>query len=71
MGVASSAVGFVLWNYAGAKLPGERLGPFLYLIPVVSVTAGMQLLGERLTVTIIAGGILTVLGVWIASRAPR
>ena len=26
MGVASSTVGFLLWNYAGALLPAERLG---------------------------------------------
>lgn len=70
MGVASSTVGFILWNYAGARLPGERLGPFLYLIPVVSVVGGMVLLHEQLTVTIVAGGVLTVLGVWIASRRP-
>lgn len=68
MGVASSTIGFILWNYAGARLPGERLGPFLYLIPLVSVAAGVVLLDERLTVAIVAGGILTVLGVWIASR---
>lgn len=68
MGVASSTVGFVLWNYAGAKLPAERLGPFLYLIPAVSVAAGVLFLNESLTPTIIGGGALIVFGVWIASR---
>jgi drug/metabolite transporter (DMT)-like permease len=69
MGIASSTVGFLLWNYAGALLPAERLGLFLYLIPVVCVAAGAQLLNESLTLPILIGGALTVFGVWIASRA--
>jgi EamA-like transporter family len=68
MGVASSTVGFLLWNYAAALLPAERLGLFLYLIPVVCVAAGAQFLNESLTFPILAGGALTVFGVWIASR---
>jgi hypothetical protein len=69
MGIASSTVGFLLWNYAGALLPAERLGLFLYLIPAVCVAAGAQLLNESLTLPILIGGALTVFGVWIASRA--
>jgi len=69
MGVASSTVGFLLWNYAGASLPAERLGLFLYLIPVVCVAAGALFLHESLTLPILGGGALTVCGVWIASRA--
>ncbi|MGO9039352.1 MAG: DMT family transporter [Steroidobacteraceae bacterium] len=68
MGVASSTVGFLLWNYAGALLPAERLGLFLYLIPVVCIAAGAQFLNESLTLPILVGGTLTVFGVWIASR---
>lgn len=69
MGVASSTVGFLLWNYAGALLPAERLGLFLYLIPVVCIAAGARFLNESLTLPILVGGALTVFGVWIASRA--
>ena len=69
MGVASSLIGFLLWNYAGAVVPSERLGLFIYLIPVVSVFAGIEFLDESLTVVIVIGGALTVAGVWIASRS--
>jgi drug/metabolite transporter (DMT)-like permease len=69
MGLSSSLLGFLLWNYAGARVPSERLGLFLYMIPVVSVYAGVQFLEESLTLQILTGGALTVLGVWIASRA--
>jgi drug/metabolite transporter (DMT)-like permease len=71
MGVSSSLIGFLLWNYAGAVVPSERLGLFLYLIPVVSVIAGVEFLAEALTISILIGGALTMAGVWIASRSRR
>jgi drug/metabolite transporter (DMT)-like permease len=68
MGLASSLLGFLLWNYAGARVPAERMGLVLYLIPVVCVLAGTGFLGEALTAPIVCGGALTVFGVWLASR---
>jgi drug/metabolite transporter (DMT)-like permease len=68
MGLASSTLGFLLWNHASARLPAEHLGLFLYLIPIVCLAGGSALLGEALTVTILAGGALTIGGVWVASR---
>jgi drug/metabolite transporter (DMT)-like permease len=41
---------------------------FLYLLPLVSVYAGIQFLSESLTAQILLGGALIVCGVWIASR---
>jgi drug/metabolite transporter (DMT)-like permease len=67
MGLASSLLGFLLWNYAAARVPAERMGLVLYLIPIVCVLAGIGFLGESLTGRIIAGGALTVFGVWVAA----
>jgi drug/metabolite transporter (DMT)-like permease len=71
MGLASSMLGFLLWNYAGARLPAERMGLVLYLIPIVCVLAGVGFLSEPLTSQIIFGGALTVFGVWLASRVAK
>jgi drug/metabolite transporter (DMT)-like permease len=71
MGVSSSLIGFLLWNYAGVVVPAERLGLFVYLIPAVSVGAGVAFLRESLTLPVLVGGALTVLGVWLASRSGR
>jgi drug/metabolite transporter (DMT)-like permease len=68
MGLSSSLLGFLLWNYAGALVPAERLGLFLYLIPAVSIFGGARFLDESLTVSILLGAALTVFGVWFASR---
>jgi drug/metabolite transporter (DMT)-like permease len=68
MGLASSTLGFFWWNYAAARLPSERIGLFLYLIPIIALAGGTLILGEPLTLAIAAGGALTIAGVWIASR---
>jgi drug/metabolite transporter (DMT)-like permease len=68
MGLSSSLLGFLLWNYAGALVPAERLGLFLYLIPAVSIFGGARFLDESLTIPILLGCALTVFGVWVASR---
>ena len=70
MGIASSLIGFLLWNHACAALPPERVGLFVYLIPIVCLGAGAEFLGESLTFTVLMGGALTIAGVWIASRTP-
>ncbi len=44
---------------------------FLYMIPIVSVDAGMRFLEESLTLQILLGGALIIVGVWIASRVSR
>jgi drug/metabolite transporter (DMT)-like permease len=46
------------------------MGLMLYLIPIVCVLAGAGFLGEPLTGYVVGGGVLTVFGVWMASRAP-
>jgi drug/metabolite transporter (DMT)-like permease len=68
MGLASSTLGFLLWNYGSARIAAERIGLFLYLIPIIALAGGTLLLGEPLTLTLVAGGTLTIAGVWIASR---
>ena len=66
--VLISVLAFLFWNYAGARVPAQRIGLVLYLIPVVCVAAGAAFLGETLTREILFGGALTVFGVWVAAR---
>ena len=70
MGIASSMLGFLLWNHACAHLAAERVGLYLYLIPILSLAGGALVLGEHLRASILAGGALTIIGVWIARRPP-
>jgi drug/metabolite transporter (DMT)-like permease len=47
----------------------SRLSIQLYLIPLVSVIGGAALLGESITLTVIAGGVVLLLGVTIGTRS--
>jgi drug/metabolite transporter (DMT)-like permease len=41
---------------------------FAYLQPVVAALLGTWLLGERITLRVVAGGALILLGVYLAER---
>jgi drug/metabolite transporter (DMT)-like permease len=61
----------VAWNFAAARLPSVLTGSFLYLVPVISVVSGALILGEKITVGMVAGGALILLGVAIAQLSDR
>jgi drug/metabolite transporter (DMT)-like permease len=64
-------VATVAWNFAAARLPSVLNGAFLYLVPVISVVSGVLILGEKITVGMVAGGTLILLGVAIAQLSDR
>ncbi|GFZ84070.1 hypothetical protein RLOatenuis_4440 [Rickettsiales bacterium] len=60
----------IIWHYLIAQYNVSRLMAFLLLIPIFGVFAGCVLLGETLTVHIIAGSILTCVGIAIINLQP-
>jgi len=68
LGIASSLLGFLLWNYGASTTSANRIGLLLYLIPVVSLIGGAAFLKEPLGWSLIVGGAITLLGVSIAER---
>jgi drug/metabolite transporter (DMT)-like permease len=67
----STFFAMLTWTYASAKLPATTVGPFLYLIPVIAVIAGMLILGETVTWSTVLGGLFIILGVAVAQFGPR
>jgi drug/metabolite transporter (DMT)-like permease len=61
--LAAGIGGTMLWNYGTRHLSSTAAGTFLYLIPVVAVAAGALVLDEKVTVWILAGGLLMLAGV--------
>jgi drug/metabolite transporter (DMT)-like permease len=70
-GVLGSAVPFLLFTFAVARLPAVRTGIVLNLIPVFGVAAAVLLLDERLAVTQLLGTLLVVGGLGAAQLATR
>jgi drug/metabolite transporter (DMT)-like permease len=65
----NSLLGMVLWNYGTRHLPAAVAGSALYLLPVVAVSAGYLVLGEPITIWLVAGGLIVLAGVALAQRA--
>lgn len=68
--LASGLAGTMLWNYGTKHLSSTAAGTFLYLIPVIAVAAGALVLGEQVTVYVVAGGLLMLAGVAAAQFGP-
>ena len=69
--VLSTFISSITWNYGASRLPAATSGAFLYLVPIVGVLAGAILLGETITLAMLAGGGLILTGVAIAQFSPR
>lgn len=68
--LASGIGGTLLWNYGSKHLSGTTAGTFLYLIPVVAVASGALVLAEPVTIFIVLGGLLMLVGVAAAQFGP-
>lgn len=71
LALGSTVVGMLLWNLSVARMGSTPAGLLLFLEPLVGVTGGLTLLGERLSVGSVSGGVLVMTGVVIAWTAER
>lgn len=70
--VFSSLVGYGLWNWLITKYPLSQVVPYSLCVPVAGIAGGVLIFGEPLTMQIILGASLTVVGVGIiALRRPK
>jgi drug/metabolite transporter (DMT)-like permease len=69
LALGSTVAGMLLWNLAVLSGGTARVSLLLYLEPVVSVLGAVVFLGERLSLLTIAGGLLILAGVAVASTA--
>jgi drug/metabolite transporter (DMT)-like permease len=67
-GVFATAFAFSAWQRGISRIGANRVLVYQYLITVVGVTSGIVFFGEALSVNKIAGGIVILLGVYLARR---
>ncbi|MFD8425175.1 DMT family transporter [Streptomyces sp. NPDC059466] len=68
LGLLPSALGFVLWGYAVARMSLAAATAALYLVPPVALVVSVLWLGEVPRPVALAGGAVTVLGVVLINR---
>jgi drug/metabolite transporter (DMT)-like permease len=66
--VLGTVAAYLFYAFALTELPASRVAAFAYLQPVVAALLGVWLLGERITLRVVAGGALILLGVYLAER---
>ena len=66
LGLAASALCFVLWNIAVEKLGPVKTSIFIYLVPVITVAASAVFLNEPVTLLSAAGTLLTLFGLFLS-----
>jgi len=71
LGIAASALCFVMWNRAINIIGSIKSSNYIYLVPVITMFASFIVLNERITYLGIIGGVLTLMGVYISENGSR
>jgi drug/metabolite transporter (DMT)-like permease len=59
---------FVVWFWALQKMEASQASSFTYLVPLFGVSFSQVLLGESITLALIIGGAILLVGVYIINR---
>jgi drug/metabolite transporter (DMT)-like permease len=68
LGIACSGLGYLFWYGALEHIDASRVAAFLYLEPLVTLAAAVAVLGESVSLTTAAGGLLVLAGVALVQR---
>ncbi len=71
LGLGASAACFVTWGIAVSRLGAVKTSSYLYMAPVITVTASALLLQERPAPLALLGTLLTLLGLILSERKPH
>jgi drug/metabolite transporter (DMT)-like permease len=69
LAVVITALGYVAWNWALARVEAARAAAFLTVQPVVGALLGAAVLGDPVSVYTGVGGLLIVAGLWLSAAA--
>ena len=69
LGLGASAACFVTWNFAVKHLGAVVTSTYIYLVPALTGTASVIVLGEPLTAPIVGGLGLTIAGLALSNRS--
>ena len=69
--VFGSVISFVAYLYALQNLSTEKASLYAYMNPIVALFAGALFFGEKLTIVIIAGVLITLYGVHMVNKSTK
>jgi len=70
LGIFGSGLAYIAWYDALQALPASQLGVFLNIEPLVTTLLAALLLNEAITVLVLLGGAIIIVGIYLVNRAP-
>jgi len=71
LGVVITAFGYLVWNWALARVEASRVAAFITVQPIAGALLGVLFLHEPLTAFTLAGGAFVVAGLWLTATGHR
>jgi drug/metabolite transporter (DMT)-like permease len=71
MGMVSTALSYVLWNATVKRIPASLGGLVQLVVPILAPVMGIIFLGEQVTASLIIGGGLVLLAIYLAGSKGR
>jgi drug/metabolite transporter (DMT)-like permease len=68
LGLAASALCFVMWNTAVSLIGVVKTSNYIYLVPLITIVSAAMVLQERITNTMLLGAILILSGVYLGGK---
>lgn len=69
LGIFPTTLAYIAWSYALAAIPASKCVSFLYFMPIITTFLGWVTLGEIPAVLSLVGGLIALIGVWLANHA--
>jgi drug/metabolite transporter (DMT)-like permease len=70
MVVLGSVLAYLLFAFALTELAPSRVAAFNYLQPLIAISLGVWMLGEKVTSSLVVGGTLILGGLYLTEREP-
>ena len=68
MALFPSTICYLIYSYALTHIPASRVAAFSYIQPVLATMLAVVMLGERVTLPLVAGGAVIFSGVYLTER---
>jgi len=71
LGFLSSGLAFILWQQGIERIGSISASNYIYLVPLITAITGILALGEKLTAKMAIGGVIILIGLYIAQKKDK
>lgn len=68
LGILTTGLAYIAWFSALSQLPAAQTGAFLFIEPLTSMVVAANVLGEKITLASVLGGVVILVGIWMVNK---